>query len=244
MSDKEILAELKQSYEYLTDIRENGCADHCNGQLNRDMIDMLNIAKKNIEDLYFEFYKTLNKEELRVKDLEDDEKVYIARNIDGDYEVGEDLEGMTCAEAGYCWYDNREKKKLNWPFSFYINIEYDKKEQMVWIDVEEGNREKYPCNNREDFMNAVESYFNNYLLYDDTDEIEEDIIQNHKKLSKKEREELLKQIILIKHKWLADDLFQSGQIIKKQLKERKKELKKELETTNDETDTENDLGMM
>ena len=50
MSDKEILAELKKSYEYLTDIRENGAFDHCNGQLNKEMSDMINIARKNIEE--------------------------------------------------------------------------------------------------------------------------------------------------------------------------------------------------
>ena len=32
MTNKEILAELKRSWEYLYDIRENGCIDHCTGQ--------------------------------------------------------------------------------------------------------------------------------------------------------------------------------------------------------------------
>lgn len=69
MTDKEILAELKRSWEYLYDIRENGCIDHCDGQM-KDNIDKLEIAKSYIEDIYFDFYKTLDKEELRVKSLE------------------------------------------------------------------------------------------------------------------------------------------------------------------------------
>lgn len=109
MTDKEILAELKQSYERLYDIRENGCIDHCNGQMGKDLIVKLEIAKHNIEDIYYEFYKTIDKEELRVKSLEDKvdgDNVYIARNVDGDYEVGKDFESMTCEDLDYYWYDD------------------------------------------------------------------------------------------------------------------------------------------
>lgn len=108
MSDKEILAELKKSYEYLTDIRENGSYDHCNGQLSRKVIDKLNTAKENIKDIYSAFYMKLNKEDLRVKSLEDDEKVYIASSVDGDYEVGENLYNMTCADLDYYWYEDQD----------------------------------------------------------------------------------------------------------------------------------------
>ena len=90
MTNREILAELKKSYEYLRDIRENGCADHCSGQMEEN-ISKLDNAISNVEDIYFDFYKTLNKEDLRVKSLEhkvDGDKVYICRCVDGDYEVG------------------------------------------------------------------------------------------------------------------------------------------------------------
>ena len=110
MTDKEILAELKRSYEYLRDIRENGCIDHCTGQM-KDNIDKLDNALSNIEDIYFDFYKTLNKEDLRVKLLEhkvDGDKVYIARNVDGDYEVGKDLSCMTCFDLNYFWYEDKD----------------------------------------------------------------------------------------------------------------------------------------
>ena len=47
MTNKEILAELKMSYEYLRNIRDNGCIDHCNGQMKYN-IDKLEIAISNI----------------------------------------------------------------------------------------------------------------------------------------------------------------------------------------------------
>ena len=97
MNDKEILAELKKSYEYLNDIRENGCFDHCNGQLDSEMINKLNIAKRNIEDVYFSFYKTLNIEDLRVYSLEDKfNKVYISSDVGDDYDTDDGI--LTCMD--------------------------------------------------------------------------------------------------------------------------------------------------
>ena len=110
MTNKEILAELKISYEKLRDIRENGCIDHCSGQM-RDNIDKLDKAINYIEDIYYDFYQTLDKEDLRVKSLEhkvDGDKVYIARNVDGDYEVGEELHCMTCCDLEYYWYEDSD----------------------------------------------------------------------------------------------------------------------------------------
>lgn len=107
MTDKEILAGLKLSYEKLYDIRENGCADHCDGQLENHLIKNLEVAKLTIEDIYSEFYKTLDKESLRVKRLEsDDNKVYIASNVSGDYES--DAYNLTCAETEYYWYEDQD----------------------------------------------------------------------------------------------------------------------------------------
>ena len=136
MTDKEILAELKKSYEYLSDIRENGCVDHCSGQLNSKIIDMLNIAKRNIEDSYFEFYKTLDRENLRVKSLENNEKVYIARTIDGDYEIGEDSDNLTCIDADYFWYEDQDflDSEINYDNKYYANLwitENDRKQGYV-----------------------------------------------------------------------------------------------------------------
>ena len=114
MTDKEILAELKRSYEYLIDIRENGCIDHCNGQM-KDNLNKLNESINNIADIYSDFYKTLDLESLRVKKLEDskDYKVYIGSDIDTDYIVydintKESYERyyITCEDVSYYWYED------------------------------------------------------------------------------------------------------------------------------------------
>ena len=114
MTDKEILAELKRSYEYLRDIRENGSIDHCSGQM-KDNLDKLNESINNIVDIYSDFYKTLDLESLRVKKLEDskDYKVYIGSDIDTDYIVydintKESYERyyITCEDVSYYWYED------------------------------------------------------------------------------------------------------------------------------------------
>lgn len=110
MTNKEILAELKRSYEYLRDIRENGCVDHCSGQMEEN-ISKLDNALSNIEDIYYDFYKILDKEDLRVRQLErktNRDKVYISRCVDGDYEVGKDLSCMNCFDLDYFWYEDED----------------------------------------------------------------------------------------------------------------------------------------
>ena len=113
MTDKEILAELKRSYEYLRDIRENGSTaiDHCSGQM-KDNLDKLYESINNIADIYSDFYKTLDLESLRVKKLEDTEdyKIYICSDIIGDYvsfnfDTGE-INYFTCEDVSYYWYDD------------------------------------------------------------------------------------------------------------------------------------------
>lgn len=118
MTDKEILAELKKSYEYLTDIRENGCIDHCNGQM-KENIHKLDYARGYIEEIYYDFYKMLDKEELRVEQLErkvGGNKVYICESVSGDYRLDnkiydEECGGisyMTCCDLDYYWYEDRD----------------------------------------------------------------------------------------------------------------------------------------
>lgn len=112
MTDKEILAELKKSYEYLQDIRENGCIDHCNGQMNSN-INLLEQAIDNISTIYEDFYKTLDVDNLRVKSLESaNSKVYISECVDGDYkELNYDTHEeiyFTCGDVDYYWYDEND----------------------------------------------------------------------------------------------------------------------------------------
>ena len=112
MSDKEVLAELKKSYEYLYDIRENACYDHCTGQID-DNINLLEQAIDNIVSIYGDFYKTLDVENLRVKSLESaNSKVYINECVDGDYkelncDTHEEIY-FTCGDVNYYWYDDNK----------------------------------------------------------------------------------------------------------------------------------------
>lgn len=111
MTDKEILAELKRSYEYLRDIRENGSIDHCSEQM-KDILDKLDESINNVADIYSDFYKTLDLESLRVKKLEDTEdyKIYICSDIVLDYIVydanSNNTYYITCEDVNYYWYDD------------------------------------------------------------------------------------------------------------------------------------------
>ena len=67
MTDKEILAELKISYENLRDIRENGCIDHCNGQM-KDNVNKLDKAIDYIK-LYLE-------DAINYKEIQAEKEVY------------------------------------------------------------------------------------------------------------------------------------------------------------------------
>ena len=113
MTNKEILAELKISYENLRDIRENGCIDHCNGQM-RDNIDKLNKAINYIEDIYYDFYKTLDREDLKIDKTILNNDIYICGCVDGDYDIYEkngnvdSVDCITCGDLEYYWYNDRK----------------------------------------------------------------------------------------------------------------------------------------
>lgn len=117
MTNKEILAQLKKSYEYLTDIRENGCADHCNGQLEME-IDKLDQAISNLEDIYGDFCNSLNEDLIisnKLNFFEDDtrniKKIVIDKDISGGYEIvlnNGDSEYVTCEDVGYKWYEDED----------------------------------------------------------------------------------------------------------------------------------------
>lgn len=106
MTDREILAELKQSYDFLTDIEENGSNDHCCGQLAHDLTNKLIEAKDIISFVYNKFYNTLNEETFKtpIKD------VYIGSYPYIDYEIkdedGEDT--TTCGDVGFYWYSDKD----------------------------------------------------------------------------------------------------------------------------------------
>lgn len=114
MTNKEILAELKQSYEYMNDIFENEYE-----QLTKEEKAKLNVIANEIYDIYSSFWNRIwNKEELTIKnEYQDDEKetLLIGNNPCADYttqnkETGElDSIGIiTCADLGYYWYKDKE----------------------------------------------------------------------------------------------------------------------------------------
>ena len=118
MTDKEILAELKKSYEYLRDIRENGCFDHCMGQMEQN-IDLLDNTINNIEKIYEDFYKTLDLEDLIVPREIFGNIIVISGCVSGDYDIydkdnfviGNYIDFITCEDLEYYWYD--DKKFIN-----------------------------------------------------------------------------------------------------------------------------------
>lgn len=105
MTNKEILGELKQSYEYINDIDNNEYK-----QLTNEEKDKITQIEYLLSDIYSGLYERLekeNNEELRVKKLEENDKVYISDDISGDYiSVSNDTHYFTYQDTDdyYCWY--------------------------------------------------------------------------------------------------------------------------------------------
>lgn len=104
MTNKEILAELKKSYEYLLDIRENGCADHCSGQLETTNINSLEIAINEITKVYDSFRATLDDNECLVEIKGN--TYLIGHTVSVDYDVPNDDIYINCFDIGYYWYND------------------------------------------------------------------------------------------------------------------------------------------
>lgn len=101
MTDKEILAELKRSYEYLYDITENGSELHCNGQMLKELAMQLIEAKDKIAKVYSEFYKTLDKNELNIR-----KDIYISDVISAEYMIKDEYFTVDIFEDYYEWWND------------------------------------------------------------------------------------------------------------------------------------------
>lgn len=101
MTDKEILAELKRSYEYLDDITENGSELHCNGQMSKELAMQLIEAKDKIAKVYSEFYKTLDKSELNIRN-----DIYISDVISAEYMIKDEYFTVDVFEDYYEWWND------------------------------------------------------------------------------------------------------------------------------------------
>lgn len=115
MTNKEILAELKRSYKYMHDIRENGCNDYSHGQLGIKYINRIEHLQEEISNLYFDIWNMLfnNGEDLRIPSKYQIDKKYtilIGNSISTDYtlqnndtgELDEDI--VTCDDLKYYWF--------------------------------------------------------------------------------------------------------------------------------------------
>lgn len=103
MTDKEILAELKRSYEYLDDITENGSELRCNGQMSKELAMQLIEAQDKIAKVYSEFYKTLDKSELNIRN-----DIYIADVISAEYMIKDEYFTVDIFEDYYEWWNDLE----------------------------------------------------------------------------------------------------------------------------------------
>lgn len=102
MENREILSELTESYRFLNDIKDNG-------KLRKDLKEKLKLAQDTIEEIYTQFYDTLDKEDIRVKKFyeEENEETYISRGIDFGYDLYTDNKydsSITCEDTDYFWY--------------------------------------------------------------------------------------------------------------------------------------------
>lgn len=116
ITNKEILAELKKSYAYLQDIRENGC----NEQLESNQINQLEVAMGNISDIYRDFYNSLDRYlEIPLDKLESDDffddlgisKLRISSNVSEDYEAIYDdgnSDVIAFADISYDWTNDQD----------------------------------------------------------------------------------------------------------------------------------------
>lgn len=111
MTNKEILAELKRSYEYINDIIDNN-----DEQLKADEIKNLENINNKIDEIYFDFWnRCFAEENMEIpSEYQNDDKysILIGSSAFTDYtiqnkETGEfDEEITTCGDLEYYWYDD------------------------------------------------------------------------------------------------------------------------------------------
>lgn len=110
MCDKEILAQLKKSYENIYDITENGSQLHCGGQLDNKNTKKLHKILEELNDVYYNFYNSLEKSDL-VVEYKKEFVGYISDIMNSDYMYYDDSGNeiyITCGDINYCWYNDDE----------------------------------------------------------------------------------------------------------------------------------------
>lgn len=112
------------------------------------------MTKQFIEELYFKFYKTLNKEDLRVKFLENDRnRVYISEEVSYDYDSNGN--SFTCKDVNYYWYED---------ILFLTKTENEKYYAKIWVteyDRNQGKSDAYykDFDNLKDAIKELREFF-------------------------------------------------------------------------------------
>ena len=165
MTDREILAELKQSWEYLYDITENGSELHCNGQAKKYLIAHLEKAKNEIELVYSNFYDMLDNKDVLVEKT-DDEEIFISNEVSGDYigVCGVEEYYLTSADMNeYKWWKDEEfnyaeakvayenLNKVNWEVDYVLthSAPFSIKDKLY------GNNNLYAPSSTERMLEAI-----------------------------------------------------------------------------------------
>ena len=103
MTNKEVLAELKKSYIYVEDLIDNA-------KISEEDKNSLRLARGIIEENYYNFYKELDKEEVRIV-YKNEFTGFIGEDVFYDYisynENGEE-EYYTCEDIDYFWYEDKD----------------------------------------------------------------------------------------------------------------------------------------
>jgi len=110
MTDKEILAGLKKSYEHLRDISENACVDHSNKQLEETDISEIYRAMESIAEVYNNVREQLTDDKCMIN-LESG-TYYIGNTVSEDYGELYDNDNnaycVSCGDLDYCWYEDTD----------------------------------------------------------------------------------------------------------------------------------------
>jgi len=174
MNNYEILKSTKITHNNIDYIINN-----ISEELDENKINELNNIKNILDNLYDIVYQKLqkqNKEQLMTdaccKDCNNN--LLISDNIDYSYQC------LNCDENYYdfeaitdrVWYEEEKREELNLPSSFYLDVCFDKDEELLYVATENSSGAKYKCNNTKDFIKNMESYCLDYLTYEEEKEVE------------------------------------------------------------------------
>lgn len=175
MSNFETMRETKVAYNYINDILENS-EIRMDTETAKELENSLDI----LEDLYNVAYSNIRNDKNREVQLITDacckdcnNHLLVSDKIEYSYQCENCDENFYDFEAigDNIWYKDEKKEHLKLPSSFFVEVEYDKDEEIVYIALENSSGAKYACKNADEFVKAMEFYCNNYLTYNEEMEV-------------------------------------------------------------------------